>query len=236
MRKRPSECRHYRGAHWNNYCPHTKINAHQTAEDETDSSDTLDAEPLGAFNAIVGSFSDVLVGVSAGSPKKKSGPIIKKRKEKMDRMPSTQARTLMFAELKGLPNDIVSGCDSRFTNKFWTHLFKCFGSTLSHNSSIHPPSDGQAEQFNDMLEEYHCYIATGSQKHWVKLLDAVQLCFNSQKSPNTNKSAFEIVIGQQPFLLQMVNASTMPKSPRATNFSREWERNLEIVQSYLVKA
>nr|XP_016484372.1 PREDICTED: uncharacterized protein LOC107804933 [Nicotiana tabacum] len=75
----------------------------------------------------------------------------------------------------GLPKNIVSRRDSRFTSNFWTHLFRCFGSTLSHNTDIHPPSDGQTDRFDDMLEEYLRNFATGSQKHWVKLLDAAQL-------------------------------------------------------------
>ncbi|XP_075108797.1 uncharacterized protein LOC107762620 [Nicotiana tabacum] len=487
-RKPPSECRHCGGAHWNNECPNIKVNAHQTVEDETDASDTSEDNQVGAFNAIVGSIPHALAGTSACPPKKKSVPITRKGKEKMDEGPPKQARTLMFVELKvngkplhalidtgathnylsstqverlglvvqkskgrvkainsppqtlggtttnvpvklgpykgsidlriaiiddfdiivglefmrqtntipvpfanmllmmgengakpctipcfpikmaaenisamqlekvvnrhepqvqatlrsnnqpschrpqktgdahhrvktcqpchkdksdhssqpgpsqpshvpqrpwesvslrfitglpqvgnlasimvvidqfsdyatfiaapqnisaedtarlffshivkhwGLPKHIVSRRDSRFTSNFWTHLFRCFGSTLSHNTDIHPPSDGQTDRFDDMLEEYLRNFATGSQKHWVKLLDAAQLCFNSQKSHHTNKSPFEIVTGQQPLLPQTVNASTMPKSPRAANFSSEWERNMEIVRSYLIRA
>ncbi|KAL2245998.1 UNVERIFIED_CONTAM: Transposon Tf2-11 polyprotein [Sesamum indicum] len=42
----------------------------------------------------------------------------------------------------GLPKDIVSDSDSRFTGVFWTELFKLLGSTLSMSSSYHPQSDG----------------------------------------------------------------------------------------------
>ncbi|KAL0361445.1 UNVERIFIED_CONTAM: hypothetical protein Sradi_3829000 [Sesamum radiatum] len=51
-----------------------------------------------------------------------------------------------------------------------------------------------------MLEEYLRHFVRGTQKDWVKLLDVAQLCFNAQKSSSTNKSAFEIVTGQQPLL------------------------------------
>lgn len=54
----------------------------------------------------------------------------------------------------GLPKDIVSDQDPRFTDIFWTELFKLLGSTLSMSSSFHPQSDGQTERFNSMLEEY----------------------------------------------------------------------------------
>ncbi|XP_070031880.1 uncharacterized protein [Nicotiana tomentosiformis] len=92
------------------------------------------------------------------------------------------------------------------------------------------------ERFNGMLEEYLRYFVTGLQKNWVKLLDAAQLCFNSQKSSSTNKNAFEIITRQQPLLPHTVNAPNMSKSPQVASFSKEWKRNLEIVRSYLVKA
>ncbi|XP_070050441.1 uncharacterized protein [Nicotiana tomentosiformis] len=92
------------------------------------------------------------------------------------------------------------------------------------------------ERFNIMLEKYLCHFVTGSQTNWVKLLDTAQLCFNPQKSSSTNRSAFEIVTGQQPLLPHTVNSLNMSKSPRAANFSKEWKQNLEIAWSYLVKA
>ncbi|KAK3006912.1 hypothetical protein RJ639_017292 [Escallonia herrerae] len=52
----------------------------------------------------------------------------------------------------GMPQDIVSDWDSRFTWNFWIELFKLFGSQLSMSSSYHPELDGQMERFNSMLE------------------------------------------------------------------------------------
>ncbi|KAK2977850.1 hypothetical protein RJ640_017050 [Escallonia rubra] len=95
----------------------------------------------------------------------------------------------------GMPQDIVSDRDSRFTGNFWTELFKLFRSQLSLSSSYHPESDGQTERFNSMLEEYLRHFVSATQKNWVKLLDVAQLCFNSRRSSSTGKSAFEIVNG-----------------------------------------
>nr|XP_016483774.1 PREDICTED: uncharacterized protein LOC107804407 [Nicotiana tabacum] len=245
-RNPPSECRHCGGAHWNNECPNIKFNAHQTVEDELDASDISEEDQVGAFNAIVGSIPHALAGTSACPPKKTFVPITKKGKEKIDKRPPKQARTLMFIELKvngkplhalidtgathnclastqverlGLvvqkskgrvkainsPPQTLGGTTTNVPVKLGPYkgsIDLCFGSTLSHNSDIHPPSDGQTDRFDDMLEEYLRNFATGSQKHWVKLLDAAQLCFNSQKSHHNNKSPFEIVTGQQPLLPQ----------------------------------
>ncbi|KAK3004090.1 hypothetical protein RJ639_017890 [Escallonia herrerae] len=136
----------------------------------------------------------------------------------------------------GMPQDIVSDRDSRFTGNFWTELFKLFGSQLSMSSSYHPESDGQTERFNSMLEEYLRHFVSATQKNWVKLLDVAQLCFNSRKSSSTGKSAFEIVNGQQPLLPHTVNVPNAEKSPRAISFSEEWRQNIDLAHSYLEKA
>ncbi|KAL0336104.1 UNVERIFIED_CONTAM: Transposon Tf2-12 polyprotein [Sesamum radiatum] len=123
----------------------------------------------------------------------------------------------------GLPKDIVSDRDSRFTGIFWTELFRLLGSTLSMSSSYHPQSDGQTERFNSMLEEYLQHFVRGTQKDWVKLLDVAQLCFNAQKSSSTNKSAFEIVTGQQPLLPHTLDSPQGVRSPLARSFPQEWK-------------
>ncbi|XP_070041173.1 uncharacterized protein [Nicotiana tomentosiformis] len=92
------------------------------------------------------------------------------------------------------------------------------------------------ERFNGMLEEYLHHFVTGLQKNWVKLQDAAQLYFNSQKSSNTNRNAFEIITGHQRLLPHTVNAPNMSKSPRSASFLKVCKRNLETVQSYLIKA
>ncbi|KAL2226683.1 UNVERIFIED_CONTAM: hypothetical protein Sindi_2027000 [Sesamum indicum] len=120
----------------------------------------------------------------------------------------------------GLPKVIISDWNSRFTGVFWTELFK-----LSMSSSYHPHSDSQTESFNSMLEECLRHFVRGAQKDWVKLLDVAQLCFNAQKSSSTNKSAFEIITGQQPLFHHTLD------SPQS-----EWKQNIDIARSCLEKA
>ncbi|KAL0445454.1 UNVERIFIED_CONTAM: Transposon Tf2-11 polyprotein [Sesamum latifolium] len=113
----------------------------------------------------------------------------------------------------GLPKDIISDRDSRFTGVFWIELFKILGSKLSMSSSYHPQSDGQTERFNSMLEEYL--------RHF---------------SSSTNKSAFEIVTGQQSLLPHTLDSPQSVRSPLARNFSQEWKQNVDIARSCLEKA
>ncbi|KAL2243376.1 UNVERIFIED_CONTAM: Transposon Tf2-11 polyprotein [Sesamum indicum] len=137
----------------------------------------------------------------------------------------------------GLPKDIVSDRDSRFTGIFRTELFKLLGSTRSMSSSYHPQSDGQTERFNSTLEDYLRHFVRGTQKDWVKLLDVAQLYFNVQKSSSTtNKSAFKIVTGQQPLLPHTLDIPQSVRSPLTRSFSQEWKKNVDIVRSCLETA
>ncbi|KAK8663978.1 hypothetical protein V6N13_083783 [Hibiscus sabdariffa] len=136
----------------------------------------------------------------------------------------------------GVPQNIVSDRDGRFTGNFWRELFRLLGSQLNLSSSYHPQTDGQTERLNGLLEEYLRHFIQANQKEWPQLLDVAQLSFNSQKSSPTNKSPFEIVTGQQPRLPHTALQTYQGKSPRAFNFTREWQRNIEIARAYLEKA
>ena len=61
---------------------------------------------------------------------------------------STVATKFMetIQKLHGNPNIIVSDKDPIFIGNFWTKLFSCLGTQLTHNSSYHPQSDGQTKK------------------------------------------------------------------------------------------
>jgi hypothetical protein len=48
----------------------------------------------------------------------------------------------------GLPKDIVSDRDPKFTSKFWRALWKRMGSELKMSTSFRPQTDGQTERVN----------------------------------------------------------------------------------------
>ncbi|KAJ7971607.1 Retrotransposon protein, putative, Ty3-gypsy subclass [Quillaja saponaria] len=112
---------------------------------------------------------------------------------------------------EGVPKNIVSDRDSRFTGTFWSELFNLLGSQLNISSSYHSQTDGQTERFNDMLEEYLRHFASVNQRNWPKLLDTAQLCFNTQKSSATNRIPFEIVTGQRSLLPHKKASKRMKK-------------------------
>ena len=60
----------------------------------------------------------------------------------------------------GLPEDIISDRDARFTRQFWVELFKLLGSELKFSTANHPQTDGQTERINGLLEEYLRHYVT----------------------------------------------------------------------------
>ena len=63
----------------------------------------------------------------------------------------------------GVPADIVSNKDTRFTGRFWTTLFNMMGTELKFSTANHPQTDGQTERINHLLEEYLRHYVTTSQ-------------------------------------------------------------------------
>ncbi len=51
----------------------------------------------------------------------------------------------------GLPKDIVSDRDPKFTSKFWRALWKRMGSELKMSTTFQPRTDGQIERVNSVI-------------------------------------------------------------------------------------
>ena len=65
----------------------------------------------------------------------------------------------------GVPSDIVSNQDVRFTGRFWTTLFNMMRTRLKFLTANHPQTDGQMERINALLEEYLRHYMTTMQRN-----------------------------------------------------------------------
>ena len=52
----------------------------------------------------------------------------------------------------GVPANIVSDRDTRFTGRFWTTLFNLMGTELKFSTVNHLQTDGQMKNINNLLE------------------------------------------------------------------------------------
>ncbi|XP_024528799.1 uncharacterized protein LOC112345739 [Selaginella moellendorffii] len=106
--------------------------------------------------------------------------------------------------LYGLPGDIVSDRDPKFTSKFWQTVFEKLETKLSMSSGEHPQSDGQTERMNQLLEDMlRSFVGNLTRQGvWEKYLPLLQFAHNS---------AHQSAIGMSPF---MAMYGYEPRSPR----------------------
>uniref|UniRef100_A0AAV1T4K4 Integrase catalytic domain-containing protein n=1 Tax=Peronospora matthiolae TaxID=2874970 RepID=A0AAV1T4K4_9STRA len=85
---------------------------------------------------------------------------------------TAQGRARVFIDtnlrLHGLPHELVSDRDPRFTAEFWQFVFRLLGTRLKMSTSDHPETDGQTERvkvFEETLRGYaHSFMS------WIELL------------------------------------------------------------------
>ena len=53
----------------------------------------------------------------------------------------------------GIPKDIVSDRDTKFTSKVWMEVLNALGTKLNFSSGDHPQTDGQTERVNQIMED-----------------------------------------------------------------------------------
>uniref|UniRef100_A0AAV1T3U5 Integrase catalytic domain-containing protein n=1 Tax=Peronospora matthiolae TaxID=2874970 RepID=A0AAV1T3U5_9STRA len=93
--------------------------------------------------------------------------------------------------LHGLPRELVSDRDPRFTSDFWRSVFKSLGTRLKMSTSDHPESDGQTERANRVLEEIlRGYVH--SFKSWSEFLPMVEFAINNSVHASTTHTPFYV--------------------------------------------
>lgn len=112
----------------------------------------------------------------------------------------------------GLPDDIVSDRDVRFTSHFWRELFGLLNIHLSMSVTAHPETDGQTERVNPALEDVHRSYAT-SFSDWSDFLPLTEFALNTATHASTGLSPFFMNHGRYSrvsvLLLSKLSASTL---------------------------
>ena len=123
---------------------------------------------------------------------------------------------VIIDRLWGILTSIISNHDPRFTGTFWTELFKLLGVKPKRLFKLSPHTNGQAERFNSMLEEFLRHFIDARQKNWVQMLDVAQFSFNCQQSSSTGKTPLEIVCGRLPLMPHVIDHSYAGRSLKCT--------------------
>ena len=90
----------------------------------------------------------------------------------------------------GLPTDIVSDRDSRFTSEVWKEFLKLSGIRLRMSTAFHLQTDGQTERLNQTIEGYLRAFVAKDQDDWVDLLPMAKFAYNNSVTMGNSISPF----------------------------------------------
>ncbi|KAF1332095.1 reverse transcriptase, partial [Globisporangium splendens] len=142
---------------------------------------------------------DFIFGLPADSSKKTGILVIVDRFSKMVHLSALPASVTakqtaqIFLDsvfrLHGMPTEIASDRDPRFTAAFWQELFRLLGTQLKMSTADHPQTDGQTERVNRTLEDTLRSYAH-SFTHWNECLPLAEFAINNSVHVSTGHTPF----------------------------------------------
>ncbi|KAI3776282.1 hypothetical protein L1987_46057 [Smallanthus sonchifolius] len=97
----------------------------------------------------------------------------------------------------GVPVNIISDRDARFTSRFWQSLQKALGTRLDLSTAYHPQTDGQTERTIQTLEDMlrACVIDFGG--NWDSHQSLIEFSYNNSYHTSINMAPFEALYGRK---------------------------------------
>jgi transposase InsO family protein len=126
--------------------------------------------------------------------------------------------------LHGIPAELVSDRDPRFTSKFWVELASLLGSKLKMSTAFHPQTDGQTERVNRVLEDMLRHYVSPVQDDWDELLDCAEFAVNNAWQESIKNTPFFLNFGQHP--RTPIGRSAGTQVPAANDFVTRLETAL----------
>ena len=97
----------------------------------------------------------------------------------------------------GLPSNIVSDRDPRFTAKFWEALQEALGVQLLMSTAEHPQTDGQSEAAVKVIQKLlKPFVFQG--QDWEELLPSLEFAYNDTVQSSTGQTPFYLNYGHHP--------------------------------------
>jgi hypothetical protein len=99
--------------------------------------------------------------------------------------------------LHGMPREIVSDRDTKFTSSLWKSLMAGFETKLLFITTYHPQTDGQIERVNQIVEDMLRMHVMHQPKKWEDYLPLVEFAYNYGYQESLKMSPFEAFYGRQ---------------------------------------
>jgi hypothetical protein len=101
-------------------------------------------------------------------------------------------------KLHGLPTEIISDMDAKFSGEFWESLCKSLNIKRRMSTAYHPQTDGQTERTNQVLEGYLRNFVNYDQNDWYQLLPLAEHAYNNSATNAHGMSPFFANYGFHP--------------------------------------
>ena len=98
-------------------------------------------------------------------------------------------------KLDGLPTEIISDRDARFSGEFWEELSKALGSKRRMSTAYDPQTDGQTERTDQVLEGYLQNFVNYDQDPWYQKLPLAEYAFNNSRASAHKLPSFSPTTG-----------------------------------------
>ena len=85
-------------------------------------------------------------------------------------------------KLHGIPSEIISDIDTKFSGEFWESVCKSLGTKRKLSSAYQPLTDGQTERTNQVLKGYLRKFVNHDQNDWYQLLPLAEYAYNNSKA------------------------------------------------------
>ncbi|CAN6715201.1 unnamed protein product [Malus baccata var. baccata] len=96
----------------------------------------------------------------------------------------------------GVPVNIISDRDPRFTSKFWTAFQEALGTRLLYSTAYHPQTDGQSERTIQTLEDMLRSSVMQFGDSWHDRLDLMEFAYNNSFHSSIGMPPFEALYGK----------------------------------------
>jgi len=98
-------------------------------------------------------------------------------------------------KLHGLPPEMKSDMDPKFSGEFWKSLCKMLGVKRRMSMAFHPQTDGQRERTSQVLEGYLRTFINYDQNYWYQLLPLAEQAYNNSATNVQKMTPFFAIYG-----------------------------------------
>jgi len=118
----------------------------------------------------------------------------------------------------GIPTDIVSDRDSRFTSEGQQELLKILRIRPRMSTAFHPQTNGQTERLNQTIEAYLRAFVSHEQNDWVQLLPMAEFAYNNSVTMGHGITPFYTNYGFHPRSMNPPEENDEPINPASTAY------------------